>query len=430
MRLRRSLSVLVGAALIAGPILAQAIPGVPPRPTQPPQPDRPRGGGGGIGNVGLTISLGKKKKKPAQSALLQPELQMRDADIPDFVPGQLLFFIKGDAAAALRIARAGGVEVIDTSNLSEVGLTIVTAQIKAGDTVAAAVNRLKVQEGVETAQPNHVFQVLGSNSREKGMALHGIKLGGKSRVSGSIVMIDGVVDVGHAALKGAPLTQILYGSAKAPSAHGTAIAEILSGTGDFTGVASGARLVSLAAFSPVGETGWQSQSRWLAQAMNDALKLRPNVVNLSFGARLDDWVLSLMLHTMDANGVCVVAAAGNGAGKPVLFPARLPSVVAVTAVDGQKRAYSYASRGPEIDVAAWGVAMNAAVPGGRRAVSGTSFATAVVAGAALRVQGCSTSRNPAAARSLFSQFASDLGAKGADPVYGAGLLQLPAKKKN
>ena len=108
----------------------------------------------------------------------------------------------------------------------------------------------------------------------------------------------------------------------------------------------------------------------------------------------------------------------------MLFPARLPSTIAVTAVDAKKRAYAYASKGPEIDLAAWGVDMNAAVPGGRRAVSGTSFATAVVSGALLRFKGCNGGRDPAGMRRGLEALAQDLGEKGRDPVFGAGLLRL------
>ena len=71
--------------------------------------------------------------------------------------------------------------------------------------------------------------------------------------------------------------------------------------------------------------------------------------------------------------------------------------------------------------------MNAAVPGGRRAVSGTSFANAVVSGALLRFHGCNGGRDPAGMRRGLDALAQDRGVKGADPVYGAGLFRLPKK---
>ena len=110
-------------------------------------------------------------------------------------------------------------------------------------------------------------------------------------------------------------------------------------------------------------------------------------------------------------------------------PKTLAGKMAWTPFDGRMRAYRYASQGPQISVAAWGVELSAAVPGGRRAVSGTSFATAVVAGALLRTPECTSARNPAAMKARMMAQAKDLGAKGADPVFGAGLFELAAPKR-
>jgi subtilisin family serine protease len=255
-----------------------------------------------------------------------------------------------------------------------------------------------------------------------------VQIGGKVSVTGTIVMIDSVIDVANPALKGATTSHTLFGVTSTPAAHGTAIAELLVGTGEFSGVARGATFVSLAAFEPASEKSWLSQTRYLAKAMNEGSRLRPQLVNLSFGANSSDEALTRLLNVMEANGLCMVAAAGNGSGKPVLFPARHPTTIAVTAVDGQKRPYAYASQGPEVDIAAWGVGLSAAVPGGRRAVSGTSFATAIVTGAFLRLRGCNGGRNPAGVRSGLSALAEDLGVKGPDPVFGAGLMRLAVER--
>lgn len=406
----------------ASPLLAQAIPGEG-RPVQ--QPDRPRSGGGGGFGIGLSFPIGQKKAKEPQ--LTEPPLAMQDVDIADYVAGEVLFFIEGDAAAAARIGRAAGVTIIETATLDELGETMVLASHAPGDTVEAVIVRLTRQKAVRSAQPNFQYQVLGGNSREKGMALHGISIGPKTSISGTIVMIDSPVDVANPALAGAKISQTVYANDPAGSAHGTAVAEILVGTGSFSGVARGANLVSLAAFEPAGEKSWLSTTAKLAKALNDASKRAPQVVNLSFGGGKDDPKMGNFLALMEKKGVCVVAAAGNNGGS-VRYPARASTVIATTAVDGKKAAYAFASKGPEIDIAAWGVSMNAAVPGGRRAVSGTSFATAVVSASLLRLNGCNGGRNPAATRTFLASAAQDLGTKGADEVYGAGLLRLAAGK--
>ncbi len=397
---------------------------------QTPRPDQPRSTGGGLGSglrgLGVSISLGNKKPPPPPAS---PPLEMRDAAIPDHVAGRVLFALPLPGSNAAKIARTAGVTLLEQVPLDQLGLLMVIATVAPGDTVAAAIARLQRQRGPELVQPDYLFQSLGSSSRSKGFKLHGIPDSDRTPVSGTIAMIDTAVDLAHPMLQPAAIRQTSFGMAASPAAHGTAIAELLIGRGSFPGTAPGAQLISLAAFAPASETSWLSQTSYIARAMNTALRLRPNVLNLSFGRSGPDPLMSRALDALARSGVCVVAAAGNGNGAPVLFPATHPASLAVTAVDGRMRVYRYASQGPQISVAAWGVDLSAAVPGGRRAVSGTSFATAVVSGALLRTPECTSARNPAAMKARMMAQAKDLGAAGADPVFGAGLFELAARKK-
>lgn len=412
--------VALAVALLAGPLFAQTN---GPIPSQQSPKQEGRSGGSGIGGIGISLSLGGKKKLP-EPALTGPSLEMQDQVISDYLPGQVLFFVEDPGADPARISRNAKVAVISVTPLTELGVSMVVARLTAPDSVELATDRLARDPKVAWAQPDFNFQILG-NSREQGAAMSGIKIGANQRVTGRIALIDSAVDLANPALRGANIVQESFGATITPAAHGTAIAEILVGTGGFAGVAQGAQLTSLAIFSPVGEASWQSQSSRLALALNRALALRPDVLNMSFGTMREDPTLARALARFETLGTCVVAAAGNGRGGPVSYPGRDPRVLTVTAIDGSKRIYAYASRGPQIDVAAWGVSINAAVPGGRRAVSGTSFATALVSGALLRHRDCSTDHNPAAMRNAVMSKAKDLGAKGRDEIYGAGLFKLP-----
>lgn len=386
------------------------------------------GGIGGLGGIGFSISLGRKAAKlPAPPEL--PALQMQDNAIADHVEGRLLFTLALPGSNAARIARAAGVTIIEQVPLDQIGSLMVVARLAPGVSIDAVSAKLRQQRGVEAVQPDYLFQSLAGNSRSKGFALHGIPDADRNPVTGTIAMIDTAVDIAHPDLAGAGITQQIFGIPPAPSPHGTAIAELLVGRGKFPGTAPGAQLISLAAFAPADEKSWLSQTSYLARAMNEALRLRPQVLNLSFGRNGNDPLMARALDKLQQTGVCVVAAAGNGSGAPVLFPATHPASLAVTAVDGRMRAYQYASQGPQISVAAWGVDLSAAVPGGRRSVSGTSFATAVVSGALLRTPECSTARDPAAMKARMMAQAKDLGPKGADPVFGAGLFELLPTKK-
>ena len=412
--------------LIAGLALASlasaALGQVTPGRGQQPRPNGPNSSGVGFG---LSIKLGGKKKPKLPEG---PPLEMRDAVIDEYVTGEVIFVIDGQGANAAAIARKANVSFIESTWLDESNVTMVVAALPPGDTVPAAIARLERQKGVTFAQPNYQFQLLGK-SRPKRFDLHVIPEK-QTSVSGSIVMIDAAVDTAHANLAGASVAQQFFGTDKTPAVHGTAIAALLVGTGSYPGTAQGAKLTSLAAFGGSATTDVLSRTSFLAKAMNEASRLRPDVLNLSFGGP-QDRLLGITLDTIRKNGVCVSAAAGNGgpSGK-VLFPASHPSSLAVTAVDEKLKGYAYASQGERVDVAGVGVGLNAAAPGGRRSVSGTSFATAVISGALLRMPACNGGRNPAAMKEQVAARAQDLGAKGHDGVFGNGLFRLsaPAKK--
>jgi hypothetical protein len=405
----------------AAPIMAKAIPGGG-QGSPPVVEDRPRRGVG----FGLSINLGKKKKQ--NENLTGEPLQMQDQQIADYVSDQVIFVFEGQADNAQKIATAAGVTIIDTEFLEESNLTMVVAQLAAGDSVTAAIARLVKQKNVSSAQPNYQYQLLGS-SRPKRFDLHALpkKI---APVSGHIVMIDAVVDTTHANFKGAKVSQQFFGTAKEAAVHGTAVAGLLVGTGDYPGTANGARLTSLAAFGGSAKDDRLSRTSYLAKAMDAASKLRPDVLNLSFGSQSYDPLLARTLDTIRKNGVCVAAAAGNGGAKgKVLFPATHSASLAVTAVDEKLRGYAHATQGVRVDVSGIGVGLNAAAPGGRRAVSGTSFATAVVSGALLRMPACNGGRDPASMRAQVAARALDLGVPGRDPIFGMGLFRLSTPKK-
>ena len=404
---------IAGLALasLASAAVGQAIP-------NQQRPNRTNSSGVGFG---LSINLGGKKKPKT------PPLEMRDAVIEEYVSGEVIFVIDGQGANAEAITRKANLSLIESVWLDESNVTMVVAALGPGDTVPEAIARLEKQKGIAFTQPNYQFQLLGK-SRPKRFDLHVIPEKQPS-VSGSIVMIDAAVDTGHANLSGASVTQQFFGTDKTPAVHGTAIAALLVGTGNYPGTAQGAKLTSLAAFGGSATDTVLSRTSFLAKAVNEASRLRPDVLNLSFGGPQDK-LLGITLDTIRKNGVCVSAAAGNGGpGGKVLFPASHPSSLAVTAVDDKLKRYAYASQGARIDVAGVGVGLNAAAPGGRRGVSGTSFATAVISGALLRMPACNGGRNPAAMKEQVAARAQDLGVKGHDAVFGDGLFRLSAPVK-
>jgi subtilisin family serine protease len=134
-------------------------------------------------------------------------------------------------------------------------------------------------------------------------------------------------------------------------------------------------------------------------------------------------VIGRSLAQARRKGIVLVAAAGNaGADSPPLYPAADPNVIAVSATDVDDHLLDVANRGRQIAVAAPGVDVLLPAPGGRYQIAtGTSFAAAHVAGIAALMLAKNPQLGPEQVRTILTTTARDLGPKGRDDQFGAGL---------
>jgi serine protease len=183
-----------------------------------------------------------------------------------------------------------------------------------------------------------------------------------------------------------------------------------------------------------------------AEGIDFAVQNGAKVINMSIGGAQASEAVRLAVQRAAQAGVTVVAAAGNENG-PVAFPAAFPDVIAVGAVDRNKRRAFYSNFGPELDVVAPGgdtrvdTDANGFVDGvfqqtypplfqaqliftqfGYIAQQGTSMASPHVAAVAalLISQGIT---DPALVRAALTSTAEDLGAAGFDNEFGHGLIR-------
>lgn len=246
----------------------------------------------------------------------------------------------------------------------------------------------------------------------------------------SVAVIDTGVDLLHPALAGRLLPGYDFvnndtdpsevGTTANPGfGHGTHVAGIIAL------VAPGARILPLRALSSRGKgNAWSVAAALLYAADPDGDPRTPDharVINLSLGTtsptRLLDTVVELVTCSDDDDddeeddysdpgfdadhercnlnhGSVVLAAAGNGGSSTqLMFPAaeRAEGALAVTANTESRTLATFANRGPWVQIAAPGVGITSAVPGGGYGVwSGTSMSAPFAAGlAALVLQ-----RNP------------------------------------
>lgn len=164
-----------------------------------------------------------------------------------------------------------------------------------------------------------------------------------------------------------------------------------------------------------------------------------NIINLSLGSPMNSETVADAVAYAYENDVTVIAATGNdGFTDFIGFPAALDTTIAVGAVDLKNNVAFYSNQGKQIDLVAPGGDTTADLNndgqtdgilqetrmGGVWAyhfLQGTSMATPHVAGVAALVYANGV-HDPDAIREVLTGSASDLGAKGWDPVYGYGLV--------
>lgn len=167
--------------------------------------------------------------------------------------------------------------------------------------------------------------------------------------------------------------------------HGTHVAGIIHA------IAPAARIMPLR----VLDTHGRGNTFILAYAIEYAAQQGADVINLSLGADCDSQTLIETIATAVAQGVVIVAAAGNDASPIPTCPASLPGVIAVAAVDEQRVRTSWSNYGPWVALAAPGEGITSTFPlgyatetnlsPGYASWSGTSMATPFVTAAAALV---------------------------------------------
>jgi len=176
--------------------------------------------------------------------------------------------------------------------------------------------------------------------------------------------------------------------------------------------------------------GWTAKYSWTADALDWGLTIGVRVTNNSngFGGR-SAAVESMYEATRDA-GMVHFASAGNDSSPTIHYPANLPTVNAVAALDRNGQLASFSNWGIGLAISAPGVSIyttdrtgaDGRDPGDYDWGSGTSYASPYTAGVAALV----LSENPLLAASQVENIlyysAGDLGIAGYDTTYGWGFV--------
>jgi subtilisin family serine protease len=245
----------------------------------------------------------------------------------------------------------------------------------------------------------------------------------------TIGLIDTGIDREHEALQGQSIeivSGLQLGGMPSQRDHGTAIAALLVGrNGSSTpGLLPEAQLLAVDAFYRDNGTADRTDVTTLVMALEALAERNVRIVNMSLSGPPNE-VLRRAIASAQAKGMVIVAAAGNnGAGAGPSYPAAYPGVIAVTAVDRNLDVYRRATQGDYIDLAAPGVEIQVAAPGGGYATkSGTSYAVPFISAAASVLRASDGTLDLARLQKALESHTLDLGKPGRDKTYGQGLLQ-------
>jgi hypothetical protein len=369
-------------------------------------------------NVGRTaddLSRGAVEAlRDARQTALQ-QLQRRHPDLIDrdrngaFVIRNEVVAI-APSAVALAAARERGFTERETIEADALGLRMVVLVAPQGMTTRRAVDLLRSIDPDGAYDYNHIYA--GSGGDRGSSAKQAGSRGGAGGTR--IGLIDSGLDADHAAFAGARIEQRGFGGAAIVGAHGTAVGSILRSAAPnaslYVADVYGGRPVGGGASAIVAALSWLVQSR-------------AAVINVSLVGP-QNRALEAAVAAAIARGHVIVAAVGNdGPAASPLYPASYPGVVGVTGVDARNRVLPEAGRGAQVDFAAPGSDLEAAsATGGYSRVRGTSYAAPIVAGLIARDVGAPAAGAPERAQAALARDALDLGSRGRDRVFGAGLV--------
>jgi subtilisin family serine protease len=382
------------------------------------------------------------KKASSGSPVRRVESGVPPAGEMRYEPGHVIIELEGRVTpqSADALARRFSLQRLQSQYLASTNSTVFRWMIPDSRSVPSVIRQLEADRSIK-ASPNYFYALSQSETANASTAnapadkaggdpaqyalsklrlplAHGLAKGDRVLVA----VIDSGVDTTHPEFAGVIAeTFDVLDSGEPPHAHGTAIAGAIAAHSRLMGVAPAAKILAIRAF---GNSAGSAEGTTfnIIKSMDWAIGKNAQVINMSFAGPKDP-ALSRRLAAARAKGIVLIAAAGNaGAKSPPLYPGADPNVIAVTATDSDDQLFKESNRGDYVAIAAPGVDILLPSPdGGYQVSSGTSFAAAHISGIAALILERKRDLKPDAVRKIMVSTAKDLGPKGRDIYFGAGL---------
>lgn len=304
--------------------------------------------------------------------------------------------------------------ILESFRLETIGATAVRVSVPNGMSERSLFDTLHQIDPKGIVTFNHVYNPTAAPSLPIV-----VRSSARPRVHAKVGLVDAAVDAKHPMLHQVSVTARSFESAleALPDAHGTAVASVIAEA------APGATVFAANVFTLSTDGHEIATADAIVRGLDWLAKMKIAVINLSLTGPANP-VFEAMVKQLNAKGHILVAAVGNeGPRGAPQFPAAYDKVVGVTAVDAKNRVYLYANHGDYVDFAAPGVDLRVADPkGSTDTVSGTSYASPIVAAKLASALDKPDVQRAAQAVQMLAATARDLGAPGRDPIYGYGLV--------
>ena len=271
----------------------------------------------------------------------------------------------------------------------------------------------------------------------------------KAQGSVTVAVIDSGVDTDHPDLvdnllldhaKNTTTEAIGASAVEDAIGHGTSVIGVVAASANneigVAGVSYNAKVLPIKAVSDSGKLYNSDIIEGLTyitdlkQNSSDADMKNIRVINISCESNYTSESYKRAVEQATNAGILVVAAAGNGNGSSVKYPAAYDVVVGVSSLQESSDAAGVviaptSNIGPEIDLCAPGAQVYTTKYNSTYGYrSGTSFASPMVAGAAALLFSLNMNATPGFVETVLEESAFDLGTEGKDDLYGYGAVDM------
>jgi minor extracellular protease Epr len=212
--------------------------------------------------------------------------------------------------------------------------------------------------------------------------------------------------------------------------HGTAVAGIIAAEDTGYGIIGVAPRATIIPVKVLDGKNLLPSMECLKKALQYALDIKPDIVNLSLGSQAPlSAECERLLISLNENGIPVVCAIGNEGNNYDCYPGKYPFTISVASYKKDKNISIFSSKSDFVDFALPGEkVLTTALNNMYSCVSGTSYSAPFLCGIMAIILAYYKNKNKtiivSELKQILADSAKDFGAIGKDSAYGYGIIDL------